>query len=89
MTADQWQEIKDRLHSVLELEPPERSAYLEDIAGLHPELRSELESLLASEGQMPPDFLSEPVHCDFADVPETAGGLSSGNNSDPTKSFRR
>jgi hypothetical protein len=32
MTPDQWQDIKDKLQAVLELEPPERSAHLEDIA---------------------------------------------------------
>jgi hypothetical protein len=77
MTPDQWQQIKDKLQAVLELEPPERSAYLEDIAALHPDLRSQLESLLASEDQMPSDFLSEPVNPDCAAVPNPPGVLSS------------
>jgi hypothetical protein len=72
MTPDQWQDIKDKLQAVLELEPPERSAYREDIAALHPELRSELESLLASEGQMPPDFLSEPLATGIIRLGQTA-----------------
>ena len=55
MTAEQWQEVKAKLQAILELEPAQRPAYLDNLA---PELRAELESLLVSHAEMPSDFLS-------------------------------
>jgi serine/threonine protein kinase len=58
VTPDQWEEIKDRLHEALELEPASRSAYLKEIAARDSDVASEVESLLASYQDMHSDFMS-------------------------------
>jgi eukaryotic-like serine/threonine-protein kinase len=56
MIPERWDEIKDKLQAALELQPSERPAYLASVA--NPDLRQELESLLASHDKAGTDFLS-------------------------------
>jgi hypothetical protein len=58
MNPEQWREIRDKLQNVLEREPELRSARLEEIVRAHPDLRSEVESLVSSYDRMSADFLS-------------------------------
>jgi len=59
MEADDWKEIKAVLLEALRLGPRERASYL-DGAGLTPEARAEVESLLALEAEAE-DFMSLPA----------------------------
>lgn len=58
MTPERWQQVKGALHELLELPPEPRSARLNDIAVSDPDLRHELDSLLAAHDQAGDDFLS-------------------------------
>ena len=49
MKIEEWQKIDELLNRALELEPPRRAAFLNEIAVDSPELRREVESLLAAE----------------------------------------
>ncbi|HYL11911.1 MAG TPA: serine/threonine-protein kinase [Terriglobales bacterium] len=53
--------MRNKLQAALELEPARRSAYLDEIAADDPELRRELESLLASQEQTSTDSHDLPV----------------------------
>ena len=44
---ERWHEIKDKLDAVLKLAPEQRPAYLDQVSTADPELRRELESLIA------------------------------------------
>lgn len=50
MSPQRWREIEDLFHAALEREPGARAALLEEA---DPELRSEVESLLAQTGSLP------------------------------------
>jgi serine/threonine protein kinase len=56
-----WEEIKEKLHAALELEPQLRPAYLDQVAGTNSELRSEIESLIASHEAAESEFLNAPA----------------------------
>ncbi len=58
MIPERWDEIKEKLNAVLALEPQQRVAYLNQVAEADPELRNELESLIASHDQAGADFLN-------------------------------
>jgi serine/threonine protein kinase/tetratricopeptide (TPR) repeat protein len=57
MIPEQWEEIKEKLDAALDLAPGERSAYLDKVASGNPELRHELESLIAAHERAGVDFL--------------------------------
>ena len=61
MFTERWDEIKEKLLTALELQPAQRSAYLAQIGAVDPELRKELDSLIASHEQTGTDFLNTPV----------------------------
>jgi serine/threonine-protein kinase len=48
MDADRWSEVQELLHEVLALSPEERGAFLIERCAHDPELRAEVESLLAA-----------------------------------------
>ncbi|MGA2600986.1 MAG: hypothetical protein ABSH09_28815, partial [Bryobacteraceae bacterium] len=48
MNPASWGDIKELFGCAIELEPSQRSAYLQDVCGTNEALRAELESLLAS-----------------------------------------
>ena len=48
MNPDRWQRVKELLNEALEREPEERAAFLEERCGTDSDLRSEVDSLLAS-----------------------------------------
>ncbi len=58
--ADQWRKIEDLFYAALELEPAARPGFLEQACGSDPELRKEVESLLASADK-PVDFMPQAV----------------------------
>jgi eukaryotic-like serine/threonine-protein kinase len=61
MLPERWNIVKDKLFAALELEGAERTAYLEEIARQDPELRYELDSLIASHEQASTAFLNQPA----------------------------
>jgi hypothetical protein len=48
-TPEQWPKIKEIVGAALEIEPSQRSAFLDQACAKHGELRAEIESLLAVE----------------------------------------
>jgi eukaryotic-like serine/threonine-protein kinase len=52
-----WDRVKDKLQTALELSLKDRAAYLSEIGETDPELRNELESLVASHERAGEDFL--------------------------------
>ena len=57
MTSAHWTHVKEVFHAVLELEPSQRSTYLDTVCAEEPSLRQEVESLLSSHGEAGTDFL--------------------------------
>jgi eukaryotic-like serine/threonine-protein kinase len=69
MTPERWQQIQDVLEKALELQPAQRSAYLNQACSSDQSLRQEVETLLASSPDVRSSFLrSEPLR-----VPLTSG----------------
>jgi len=60
VTPERWQEVKKVLAGALERAPGERHAYL-DQACAEPDLRREVESLIAAHEQAQTSFLAEPA----------------------------
>ena len=61
MIPARWSEVKEKLQVALEMEPLERAAYLDNLQGVDPEVRREVESLLASHDQAGDTFLNAPA----------------------------
>ena len=61
MLPERWKIVKDKLYAALEMEGPSRAAYLEEIGQQDPELRSELDSLIASNDEASTAFLNQPA----------------------------
>ncbi|HKO20452.1 MAG TPA: serine/threonine-protein kinase [Acidobacteriaceae bacterium] len=59
MISERWQRVKDVLGAVDGLSAPEREAALEELCGDDPQLRGEVDSLLAQEDRI--ELLSEPA----------------------------
>ena len=55
---DRWQEVKEILHSALEVDAAQRASFLDKKCGDDPDLRRELESLIAAHGQADGKFES-------------------------------
>jgi eukaryotic-like serine/threonine-protein kinase len=60
MTPERWQELKKVLAGALELEPAERSAYLDRVCA-EPSLRREVQSLIAAHEKGDSSFLEQPT----------------------------
>ena len=61
MTPERWQQVKERFQVAMELRPEVRARYLEDACAGDPDLRTEIESLLASHDEASP-LLEQPAH---------------------------
>ena len=61
MNAERWQQLKQLLDQAIAIDPAHRASYLDGQCGSDSELRSEVESLLASHHQAGTGFLREPV----------------------------
>jgi serine/threonine protein kinase len=61
MTPERWQEVKIALHHAMHLDPEHRSAYLNQIAETDPDLKMQVDSLLASDDRASRDFLNTPL----------------------------
>ena len=62
MISARWSEVKEKLQAALEMEPRERSAYLGNLEADDPDIRREVESLLASHDQAGDTFLNAPAY---------------------------
>lgn len=65
MTPERWEQIRDVLEKALELAPEERSAFLDSACSSDSSLRQEVESLLASGNDVPPEFLQPSAMADL------------------------
>jgi TolB-like protein/Flp pilus assembly protein TadD len=61
MTPERWQKIRDILCDALEVAPEQRSTFLDSACVGDSGLRSEVESLLFSQGKLPSSFLQSPT----------------------------
>ena len=61
MTPEQWQQVRDVLHDVVQVPANQRSAYLDVHCAGDPALRWEVEQLLAAESDVPTSFLESPA----------------------------
>jgi eukaryotic-like serine/threonine-protein kinase len=61
MTPERWQQIRDLLQSAIEIEPAQRSEYLERHCPGDPSLRKEVDSLLLAERKVQISFLESPA----------------------------
>lgn len=59
MTPERWQQVKELLGAALEMEPAQRSVYLEQACGEDLPLRDEIQRLLAAEESAGAGFLSD------------------------------
>ena len=60
MTPERWEKVREVLGQVLELAPEKRPQYLDDARANDMSLRSEVESLLSSDGSARSSFLQSP-----------------------------
>jgi len=76
MNRERWQQIRDLLHSAMQLEPTARSAFLEQQCSNDPGLRQEVDELLAVEGELPSTFLESPALTQVAsDLASSGSGM--------------
>ena len=61
MTPERWQQIRDLLHSAMQLEPTQRPSYLELHCSSDPSLRKDVDSFLATEERLKSSFLESPA----------------------------
>ena len=61
MNSERWEKTKEILEEALHLAPEDRQAYLDSACGADRELRSEVESLIASHEEADSQFLAEPA----------------------------
>ena len=61
MTPERWQQVSEALDKALHFSPAQRLDYLTEIAQRDPDLRKELESLLASNEEAGAEFLNMPA----------------------------
>lgn len=61
MTPERWQQVSEALDKALHVSPAQRLEYLAEIAQRDPDLRRELESLLASNEEAGVEFLNTPA----------------------------
>jgi non-specific serine/threonine protein kinase/serine/threonine-protein kinase len=76
MRNEEWRKVEELLDAALELEPAERQRLLDEACAGAPDLRQEVESLLACEGRAD-GFLDAPalaLSADFFDGDELADG---------------
>jgi serine/threonine protein kinase len=55
-----WQQLMSAFDEALQLDPSLRAGYIDEICPSDPELRKEIESLLAAHERMQPEFLNTP-----------------------------
>ncbi|MDQ3254671.1 MAG: protein kinase [Acidobacteriota bacterium] len=72
MRAERWHKVEELYHAALERDPTKRAAFLIESCGADPELRGEVESLLAAH-DCADDFIETPAAGEIARLLE--GGL--------------
>ena len=61
MTPERWQEVRELLEGAMQLEPPQRLAYLERHCSDDPSLQRDVDSILAVEHELRASFLESPA----------------------------
>lgn len=72
MTPERWRQVKSALSEAMALGGAERTAYLDRLGGEDPDLRTEVESLLAAEQGAGSRFLETPAPAALGDSPADA-----------------
>jgi serine/threonine protein kinase/tetratricopeptide (TPR) repeat protein len=78
LTPEQWENVKTLFEAALEKAPPQRAAFLAAAGTQDPDVRQEVERLLASHGEAG-DFLSSPPLANAYAPPPQVQAFSSGN----------
>jgi serine/threonine protein kinase len=61
VNPERWLQLKSAFDEALQLDPSQRPGYIDEICALDPELRKEIQSLLAAHGQVSDVFLNTPA----------------------------
>jgi serine/threonine protein kinase/Flp pilus assembly protein TadD len=61
VNPERWLQLKSAFDEALQLDPAQRPGYIDEICAFDPELRKEIESLLAAHGQVSDVFLNTPA----------------------------
>jgi eukaryotic-like serine/threonine-protein kinase len=61
VTPERWQQLKSAFDEALQRDPPQRAGYIDKVCALDPELRKEIESMLAAHEQVREEFLDTPA----------------------------
>jgi len=61
MTAQTWERVKEILHQAMQIDPAQRSRFLDEACSSDAELRAEVESLLRAEDSIASSFLQSPL----------------------------
>jgi eukaryotic-like serine/threonine-protein kinase len=61
VNSERWQQLMIAFDEALQLDPSLRAGYIDEICASNPELRQEIESLLAAHERMRPEFLNTPA----------------------------
>ena len=61
MNPARWQQLKSVFDQALQLDPSQRPGYIDEVCALDPELRKEIESMLAAHEQVREEFLNTPA----------------------------
>jgi WD40 repeat protein/serine/threonine protein kinase len=61
VNPERWQQLKTAFDQALQLGPLERLGYIEEVCALDPELRKEIESMLAAHDNVRDEFLNTPA----------------------------
>jgi serine/threonine protein kinase len=75
VNPERWEQLKRLFQAAIELDPSERTAFLDTACGADPEMRKEIEALL-TEHDSSDDFLDKPVYEAAANLFESDAGNS-------------
>src|SRR6516162_2024451 len=75
MTPERWQEVRELLEGAMQLEPPQRLAYLERHCSDDPSLQRDVDSILAVEHELRASFLESPAIVHLTPDENTAASL--------------
>ncbi len=79
MTPERWQQVKEIFTSAMKYEPEERGMFLEQVCASDVELRSEVESLIASH-EKSGEFIDEPAFQKASWLADEKSELKAGQN---------
>ena len=76
MTPERWKRVDELLETALDYPPGERASFLDRVCGGDPDMRREIETLLAADAE--PGLIDRPVWSAASDLMEPAPALEPG-----------